>query len=256
MKRYEISFGFWLCLKGLIVIGLMGCDRSNAPGCLMRAGEDVEILEFFSEAPDRLKFYNHMNVVFETWDSTAIELLWTGPEHVLAHRWSAWEGEVLELGHEDRCQWMRDLGDNVELIVRSPVIAEISLHGQGRFDASFVDSTMTVAIDAYAHTGNMKVACKLDSLTIRLHAGACIAEAEGIASTISLFASGLSRVDAGALSSERAFINQSAHPQMRFQATEYAYVEINSHSNVFGLLPEPLEYQVIRNGSGDLFWED
>ena len=115
---------------------------------------------------------------------------------------------------------------------------------------------MAVAIDAWAYAGYLTVACVLDSLTIRLHAGACSAEAEGTAGTVSLFASGLSGVDARALQSERAFVNQSAHPPLHFQAAEYAYVELNSHGNVVGRLPEPMEYDVVRNGSGDLIWED
>lgn len=252
----SILIGRSLCITGLIVFGLMGCDRPDAPGCLMRAGDDVEIVESFSEAPLGLKLYDHMNVVLEPWDSASIELVWSGPEHVLAHRWSAWEGDVLELGHEDRCQWMRDLGVNVGLTIRTPIIPEIALHGQGRFDAALEDSTMAVAIDAWAYAGYLTVACELDNLTIRLHAGACSAVAEGTAGSVSLFASGLSGVNAGALRSERAFVNQSAHPPLHFQATEYAYVELNSHSNVVGRLPEPLEYQVVRNGSGDLIWED
>ena len=252
----SIRIGRSLCLTGLIVFGLMGCDRPDAPACLMRAGDYVEIVEFFSDAPRELKLYDHMNVVLEPWDSTAIELVWSGPEHVLVHRWSAWDGEVLELGHVDRCQWVRDLGVNVGLIVRTPIIPEIALHGQGRFDAALEDSTVAVAIDAWAYAGYLAVACELDSLTIRLHAGASSAVAEGTAGTVSLFASGLSAVDAGALRSKRAFVNQSAHPPLHFQAAEYAYVELNSHGNVVGQLPEPLEYQVVRNGSGDLIWED
>ena len=256
MKRHGISIGCWFCLTSFIVIGLLGCDRPDAPGCLMRAGDDVEIVESYSEVPHGLKLFNHMNVALETWDSTAIELVWSGPEHVLAHRWSAWEGEVLELGHEDRCQWMRDLGVNVGLVVRTPIIPEIALYGQGRFDASLVNSTMAVVIDAHAYAGYLAVQCELDSLTIRLHAGACSAEAEGTAGTVSLFASGLSGIDAGALRSERAFINQSAHPPLHFQAADYAYVELNSHGHAVGRLPKPVEYQVVRNGSGDLIWKD
>ena len=174
-----IRIGRSLCITGLIVFWLMGCDRPDAPGCLMRAGDYVEIVETFSDYPRGLKLYNHMNVVLEPWDSTKIELVWSGPEHVLAHRWSAWEGEMLELGHEDRCQWMRDLGVNVGLTIRTPIIPEIALHGQGRFDAALEDSTLAVVIDAWAYAGYLTVACDLDSLTMRLHAGACSAVAAG-----------------------------------------------------------------------------
>ena len=250
------SIGCWLGLLSLVLIGFGGCDRHDAPPCLMRAGDWTEIVEEYAAAPCGLKLHDHMHVDLETWDSTSTELVWRGPENVLEHRWSRWGGDALELGHEDRCQWMRDLGINVELTVRSPIIPKIALHGQGRFDAALVDSTMAVAIDAWAYAGYLTVACELDSLTIRLHAGACSAEAEGTAGTVSLYASGLSGLHAGALQSERAFVNQSAHPPLQFQAAEYAYVELNSHGNVIGQLPEPMEYQVICNGSGDLIWED
>ena len=36
----------------------------------MRAGDWTEIVEEYSAAPRGLKLYDHMNVVFETWDST------------------------------------------------------------------------------------------------------------------------------------------------------------------------------------------
>ena len=256
MMRPTASIGRCLGLLTLVLIGFGGCDRPDAPACLMRAGDWTEIVEEYAAAPRGLKLHDHMHVVLETWDSNATELVWRGPENVLAHRWSRWEGDVLELGHEDRCQWMRDLGTIVELTIRTPVIAEIALHGQGRLDASWSDSTAAVAIDTYAYAGFVELDGELDSLTIRLHSGACIARAKGTVQTLALYASGLSGVNAEAVLAERVFINQSAHPPFRFQATQYAYVALNSHGNVVGRLPEPMEYQVIRNGSGDLIWED
>jgi len=256
MKKWLATAGRWCSLFGLTFLGFASCNRPDAPSCLMRAGDGVEVVEVFDESFRVLRVYNHLNVVVEMWDSAATELVWSGPENVLAHRWSHREGDALELGHVDRCQWMRDLGAHVGLTVRTPGIPEIVLHGQGRFEASFTDSTFAVAIDAHAYAGYLELDCELDSLTVRLHSGACSAKAEGAVGTLSLFASGLSGVDATAVFADRAFINQSAHPLLRFQATEYAYIELNSHSNVIGVRPEPLDYQVVRNGSGQLLWMD
>ena len=103
---------------------------------------------------------------------------------------------MLELGHEDRCQWMR-VSVNVGLTIRTPIIPEIALYGQGRFDAALEDSTMAVAIDAWAYAGYLTVACELepvDSLACRrLQCGCRRHGWNGIA-----VASGLSGVNAGA----------------------------------------------------------
>ena len=256
MATSPISIGRWSVMLCIVGIGLAGCNRPGAPGCLMRAGDWIEIQEVDIASPEALKLHNHMNVVMETWDSAAMELVWSGPENVLANRWVEWDGTTLELGYEDRCQWMRDLDANVGLIIKTPGITHIALHGQGWFHASLLDSSSAVSIDAHAYAGYIELDCELDSLTVRLHAGASSATAEGDVGTLLLFASGLSGVDASAVLADRAFINQSAHPPLRFRALEYAYIELNSHSNVVGRLPKPLDYQVVRNGSGELLWED
>lgn len=246
----------WLCLFGLVSAGIEGCNGPESPGCLMRGGDWVEVVEVYEVSPRELILNNHMNVVVQMWDSAATQLVWSGPENILAYRWSLWDGDALELGHEDRCQWMRDLGANVGLTVRAPDISKFALHGQGRFDALMSNADMAVTVDAHAYAGYVMLECELDSLTVRLHAGACSARAEGTVGTLSLFASGLSGVDAKGVQAQRVFVNQSAHPVLRFQAEEYAYVALNSHSNAVGTLPMPEDYYVVRNGSGQLIWEE
>ncbi len=249
-------FGCRIYLIGLTILLFTGCYAVDPPACLMRAGDWEEVVESYDASPHAMELYNHMDVVLETWDSSATQFTWSGPANVLEQRWSQWNGNVLLVGYEDRCQWMRDLGSNLGLTIRTPGITKIALHGQGRLDATFLDTNLAVAIDAYAFAGYIDLHCELDSLTVRLHSGACIAQAEGVVGTIALFASGLSGIDAGQVQAKRAFINQSAHPLTRFLASEYAYIELNSHSDVAGILPMPSEYQVIRHGSGQLIWED
>jgi hypothetical protein len=232
------------------------CNNPEAPACLMRAGEWTEIVQSFGESPTTLRFYDHMDVVFETWDSAGIELVWSGPENVLAHRWVQWDTGVLELGHEDRCQWMRDLGQNVQLHIKSAPIPEIALHGQGRFDALVHALDAHVQIDAFAHAGYVEIESELDSLTLRLHAGVCSAVMHGRAQVLNLYSSGLSGIDAGGLEAKRAFVNQSGHPPLSFSAVDYAYVELNSPGNAVGTGGQPQAFTVVQNSTGELIWQD
>ena len=98
MKKWLATAGRWCSLFGLVFLGFASCNRPDAPSCLMRAGDGVEVVEVFDESFRVLRVYNHLNVVVEMWDSAATELVWSGPENVLAHRWSHREGDALELG--------------------------------------------------------------------------------------------------------------------------------------------------------------
>ena len=246
----------WLPAVCGVALLAAGCNDPEAPACLMRAGAWTEVVQSFDESPTNLRFYDHIDVVFETWDSAGIELVWSGPENVLAHRWMQWNAGVLEVGHVDRCQWTRDLGQNVQLQIKSAPIPEMALYGQGRFDASLHAPEASVQIDAFAHAGYVEVESELDSLTLRLHAGASSAVLRGRAEVLSLFASGLSGTDAGKLEAKRAFVNQSAHPPMSFSALDYAYVELNSQGDVWGRGGMPELFTVVQNGSGSLIWND
>lgn len=243
----------WMPIWALLALG---CNDADAPACFMRAGEAIEIVEELDNAPEVLKFYGHLDIGFEAMDRPGIELHWAGPENVLHHRWTEWDGSTLIVGLEDRCQWMRDLGEQVELRIRCADVPEFVLHGQGTFDLSLVNPESSVVLDAYAHAGYLSLDCDVDSLTVRLHAGVSVAKATGDVNTLSLFASGLSSLDAGGVQSERAFVNQSAHPPIYFRASEYAYVALNSHGNVYGGANPPQDYLVEEQGGGALIWED
>lgn len=244
----------WLLVTCVSALLMAGCNDPQAPACLMRAGEWTEVNQSFEEAPLELQFHNHIDVVFETWDSTGIELTWSGPENVLAHRWLQWEGGTLEVGHEDRCQWMRDLGQNVQLHVKSAPIPELALHGQGRFYAQLLAPAATVQLDAFAHAGYVEIDSDLDSLTVRLHEGICSALLRGQSEALMLFASGLSGIDAGNLVAKRAFINQSAHPPLSFSVSDYAYVELNGQGDAWGKGGLPETFTLVQNGTGELIW--
>lgn len=240
----------------LILVLALGCDDPEAPPCLMRAGDWVDVSQSLEDYPKELTLEGHMDVAFEFSEQAGIELIWSGPENVLAHRWWEWDEEALILGHEDRCQWMRDLGENVQLKVRSDRLPNIVLRGQGTFRTEWVQPQASLVLDAYAYAGYVHLDCTLDSLTVRLHAGASVVQASGDVGTLSLFASGLSSLDAGEVDADRAFVNQSAHPPVSFRAADYAYVALNSHGNVYGGATPPTEFAVVQAGSGALIWED
>ena len=50
MMRKTASIVRWLGLLSLVLIGLGGCDRPDAPPCLMRAGDWTEIVEEYSRS--------------------------------------------------------------------------------------------------------------------------------------------------------------------------------------------------------------
>ena len=59
MMDKPASIGHWLGLLSLVLVGFGGCDRPDAPACLMRAGDWAEIVEQNAAVPRGLKLHDH-----------------------------------------------------------------------------------------------------------------------------------------------------------------------------------------------------
>ena len=242
-------------LMGAIGLIAMGCNADDAPPCLKAAGE-LETHHFTFQQPlEVLNTEGHMQVSYETWDSSAVAVSWEVHSNLLSDTRMEWDGAVLDLSFEEACQWTRDLSNVVKVRIRSPFVPKFILRGQGECDIQSNLEGASVFIDAYAYAGELKVACEADTLQVRLHDGVCLAELTGSASRLGCYSSGYCRVDASLVSADQAYITQSGIQPLHFQAFEYAYVAIESAGDVYGGWIPPEAHTLDKTGSGELKWE-
>lgn len=237
-----------------MVVVVTACNSPEAPWCLMTAGEQTQLISSYPDALfTALEMEDHLDVEVELWDSSAVEIQWSGPENILAHRKELVAENELILGWDDACEWARDLSLHPRVLIRLPRLPAMTLRGQGRFELTAMDSTQSMNIDAWAFAGEIRCQVDLDTCSIRLHAGVALTEISGQVNTLQGYSSGLSRLDAQSCDAKQAFINQSGHPVLSFQATDYAFVQIESSGDVVGMV-EPVHWELRQLGSGQLIW--
>lgn len=246
-----------LCM-GLLMVFIVGCDRPNAPWCLMRAGDwATDTLRWDANAaPIMLTIETHLEVECAIGTDDEVEVIWSGPSNLLAHASADWSGNELVLGHEDRCQWTRDLSHVVQVKVTAPRIHDIHLHGQGTFQMSKLDSAQHLNVEARDYAGAIELDLRLDSATVKLHNGAAQATVSGEVTTLEAYSSGLSRLRTAGCSARYGFIHQAGASNLSFRATDYAYVVIDAPGNVLGGETPPLDWELKQLGSGVLLWSD
>jgi len=216
------------------------------------------MVAFEANAFEVIEVFGHLDISVSESAGDSLVLTWTGPGNWLDRATETADDTRLILGFEDQCNALSDLSEVVGLSIAFPSstrLPKMELHGQGDCTMNLSDSAAVLQVDAFAFAGTMAIQADMDSLRIRLHAGAALTEVMGWAKTSELFASGLSRLDASGLNSQEAYINQSGIQPLKFQTSDYAYITIQSAGDVYGGAVPPMSYVLERIGSGNLHWE-
>jgi hypothetical protein len=247
MRLLMFCFLFYVCV---------GCNGPDAPWCLMRPGQDATITSSW-EGRDlkQLVVYDHVDVTWKHQEGEGVSITWKGPENLLAHAQTEWEGDVLIVGHEDRCQWTRQLDLVVKLEVASPILRQLELRGQGQFTMEPMVGQTSFRVDAYASSSVVQIEAFVDTLAVKLHVGPTEAIVIGEVQVFEGYSSGLGQLDASECLAKEAFINQSGLLPLSFVAQDYAYVAINSPGNAMGFGGAPAEVVLETISTGVLIWE-
>ena len=253
-----VWFRFFGLAVGLILLhGMVGCSSPDAPWCLMRAGDwSTDTMNWDAPSDLAITFFNHLEVECSIHDSNQVELVWSGPSNLLAHASATLSGNELEIDHEDRCQWTRDLSQVVHVKVSAPHLIQVELNGQGSFKLNYLDSSGHLKVDAREYAGTIDLDLVLDFATVKLQNGATQANIRGNVHTFEGYSSGLSSLNASSCDADYAFIHQSGISGLRFTSRAYAYVRIDAPGDVFGGVEPPMDWELNQTGSGELHWEN
>lgn len=234
----------------------VGCNGPDAPWCLMRPGQNATITSSW-EGKDlkQLVVYDHVDVTWKQQDGEGVSITWKGPENLLAHAQIEWEGDVLIVGHEDRCQWTRQLDLVVKLEVASPSLRQLELRGQGQFCMEPMVGQTSFRVDAHSSSSVVQIEAYVDTLAVKLHGGPTEAIVFGDVQVFEGYSSGMGQLDASECSSTKSFINQSGLLPLSFVAQAYAFVSINSPGNAMGFGGAPADVDLATTSTGVLIWE-
>jgi len=81
------------------------CNRSDAPDCIQRAGEQARDSVVFEGAEAAaLLLYDRIDVTWEQGEAGRTVVVWEGPENLLSDAETDWDGSTLTLGDGNTCR--------------------------------------------------------------------------------------------------------------------------------------------------------
>ena len=232
------------------------CDRPEAPACFRAAGVDTVITGAFDGPAERLTITDGIEVVLRAdGDSGRVTWRWEGPANLLAHAQTQLLAGDLTLGDANTCRWVRDLGIRLRVEVTAPDIRSVEHTGTGDFRWEIGERDGLWSFDARRAAGATTIVAHVDTLETRLHAGPSRLTLVGTADRLGAYVAGLGTLDASRLTARRAFLNQSSAHELRFHATDYAFLGLHGSGDIRGELV-PTDYDVDRTEAGQVIWPE
>lgn len=243
-------------LTALVAACLAGCDRPEAPACLRAVGADTAVTGSFEGVAERLRVADGIEVVLRaSGDSGRVAWRWQGPANLVAHAVTDFAAGELSLGDGNTCRWVRDLGLRLRVEVTAPDIRSVEHSGTGDFRWEIGERRGLWSFEAHRFAGAAFIAGHVDTLEARLHAGPGHLTLAGSTDRLGAYVAGLGTLDATALTARRASINQSSAHELRFHATEYAYLGLHGSGDIRAAWPTAA-FDVDRTEGGQVIWPD
>ena len=232
------------------------CNRPESPACLRAAGVDTVVTGAFDAPAVRLTIADGVEVVLHAdGDSGRVAWRWEGPANLLAHAQTELDAGELVLGDANACDWVRNLGIRLRVEVWAPDLRTVEHTGTGDFRWEIGARDGLWSFDARRSAGRTAISAHVDTLEARLHAGPSHLNLAGSADRLGAYVAGLGTLDASGLRARRAFLNQSSAHELRFHATDYAYLGIHGSGDIRGEAV-PLAFDVDRTESGQVIWPE
>lgn len=228
-----------------------GCNSPNAPDCLKSAGEQAteeRVLDGKVEILD-LEDFIHLTV-FEA-ETTTDRIVLRGPVNLLPSVETDYQAGRLTIRNRNRCNWVRDFGNRLELELYTSDLNRIYYAGQG--DLLFADTLVRqmFTFENRQGTGDVFIRLRADTASVVVHTGFSEVQIAGEVTSASLFNQGVGRLDASQLDAQVISCNNSSINELHVSALLYLYAFIGASGNVVSY-GQPEQVELERQGSGTL----
>lgn len=174
-----------------------------------------------------------VDVFWSMADSANSRLAWSAPEGLIDGAFAEWSVDSLMIGDANSCRWLRNPEIHLTCSVFSPPLRGVVLNGSGVFET--IDTLRRPADFTFLgnrSTSRAHLALEVDSMAVRIPAGALTVELAGRARRLGAYVAGLSALDASDLVTSQAQIHSALNRPAAIRASDYAYVEIAGTGDV------------------------
>lgn len=221
-----------LSLASLVLFSVfISCNRPSAPDCFKTAGEPSSRIVSLTEGVSRLEVNDLLVTNVYLSEDERVEVV--GPKNLLEEISIDQEADLLRLGNNSTCDWVRDLSIRMQANVYVKSLDGITFNALA--DLTVHDTLRSPVFDFRSDfgKGDVHLLVDTDSLNVWVNEGLTQVFMHGEARKSGLFNQGHGVMDASDLPANVVLCNNSSINTMRVKALDYLYVEINAGGDVY-----------------------
>ncbi len=232
-----------ILLSVLLACLMSGCEKD---ACLKNAGKE-SIEEMESPAFNKLRVHDFVDVRLKESNDHRIKL--KGGANLLPSIEINTEGETLIIKNSNRCSWMRDARERVEVIIYSPSIEKIEFLGYGDLTADDL-KVQKLELRTFRSLRDLNFRVTADSLMFFLEQGSPDIYLEGQADYLYIYHAGTGRVFAEGLQvRNKIHLNHESTGHFHVFPKEKLLLEIKGSGNIYSY-HKPSELTIAQIGRG------
>jgi hypothetical protein len=247
IKHYLISIPV-AALILIALVSLVSCNREDAPDCFQRAGEMKTVqrdLDDFSSI--ELNDY----IQYELFDTAYFGVIIKAPGNLISDIETEVEDGRLTIRNVNRCNFVRSFKSRITVRICAPAFTDIQNYATGDITSVDVLTGNRFSLDNRSAAGVQRISLDVDTVNIASHTGVSDAVLQGECDVVYLFNQGLGKLDARALTSNYAFVNNSSLNDVYVYSQNYLYGYIQFSGNIYYTgNPEAIDREV--DGDGEL----
>ncbi|MFN8775957.1 MAG: GIN domain-containing protein [Flavobacteriales bacterium] len=214
----------------LLIIALASCNKESAPDCFKRAGsEATEVREPGTFNRIELRDYIH----YELAEDSLYRIEITAPENLIGKITTTIEDGQLLVRNENTCNFVRSFKQRIVVRIYAPSFPDVQNYSTGDLRTTGTIRSAYFKLENRQAAGRIFVRLDNDSASIFTHTGVCDVTLTGSTGTIHLFSQGVGLLDASALFSHSAYVNNSSIQDVQVRCSDYLFALVRLSGNVY-----------------------
>jgi hypothetical protein len=245
MKMHTYIFARLLLLM-IVLSVLVSCNREDAPDCLQRAGE-MQIVQ--RDLDDFTSIELNDYIQYELLDTNYFGVIITAPANLISDIETDITKKKLVIRNTNKCNFVRSFKSKITIRICAPDFSDIQNYATGDITSVNVLSGNRFSLDNRNAAGVQRITLQTDTVNLASHTGVSDAILQGNCEVVYLFNQGVGAIDARALASNYAFVNNSSLNDVYVFAQNYLYGYIQFSGNIYyGGNPEGIDRELEGQG--------
>jgi hypothetical protein len=229
----------------IILLLLTACAKENLGDCFKSTGKDVTEKRMLPEF-NRMEIDDPINVWLVESNESSAEV--TAGENLQEFIITEVRNGVLYIENDNRCNWVRSYKREINVMIKSPEINEITYYGSGDLRCLGSLSPSSFLLNAWEASGNIELELNCDDIELKLHTGPVDLSCKGAGESLVVYNNGLGNLDSRNFSAKDVLAVNANSGSLTVFSDSLLNANIEGNGDMFYLGNPQISLKKIGNG--------